>query len=191
VSDQDQLVQRLRAGLRVTEEAGVPKELQSIAFRHALEALSGRDSAPKPPAGISDEDSSANTSFLEAIASRLKLDLDVVTHVFEEENEQVHLIVTKNKLPDASSKAAAMRNVALLLVAGRQASGIEDYTAASVIRRECEELKVLDASNFAVELGRLGMRTRGGPKSREVHASRHQLDLAGELIREIAVGNPK
>jgi len=33
-----------------------------------------------------------------------------------------------------------MRDVSLLVAAGRQAAGIEDYTAATLIRRECEEL---------------------------------------------------
>jgi hypothetical protein len=191
MSDQDQLVRRLKAGVQVIEEAQVPRDLQPIAFRHALETLGNGSSPSETLTRADDKGGRTSVSLLGAIAGRLKLDLDIVTHIFEEEGEQIHLIVTKGKLPNAGSKAASMRDVALLLAAGRQAAGIEDYTAASVIRRECEELNILDASNFAVELGRLGMRARGGPKSREVHASRHQLELAAELMLEIAGGDEK
>ncbi len=191
MTEQKRIVRLLKAGLEAVEEAEVPSELKPIAYRHALEVLGGTASMPTPEAPRPSEDAGGETALLTAIAKRLKLDLDVVTHVFEEEGDQVHLIVTRAKLPNGNSKAASMRDVALLVTAGRQAAAIEDYTAAALVRQECEELGVLDGPNFSTELGRLGMRARGGPKSKEVHASRHQLEQAAELVSQIARGDEK
>lgn len=191
MSEQGRIVQLLKTGVEVVDEAGVPPELKPIAYQHALELLGGTPSVPASAALGDRGEAGGGASLLAAMAKRLSLDIDVLTHVFEEEDDQVHLIVTKAKLPNRDSKAASMRDVALLVTAGRQGAGIEDYTAAALIRQECEELGVLDSTNFATELGRLGMRGRGGPRSKEVHASRHQLEQAAELIARIATGDEK
>lgn len=186
MSGQDQIVEQLKAGLQAVEEAGVPPDLQAVAYRHALQMLTGETPIPGPGRDSGSGRESAENPLLVSISRRLQIERDVVAHVFEEENDQVHLILTKARLPNSKSKAASMRNVALLVAAGRQAAGIEDYTPAALIRHECEELGVLDPPNFSVELGRIGMRTRGGPKSREVHASRHQLEEAANLMVRIS-----
>jgi hypothetical protein len=191
MNGQNQIVEQLKAGLQAVEEAEIPPELQAIAYHHALRVLAGGTPIQGPGDNSKSAQAGAENPLLVAISRRLRVDLDVVMHVFEEENGQVNLILNRARLPNPKSKAASMRDVSLLVVAGRQAAGIEDYTPAALIRHECEELGVLDPPNFSVELGRLGMRTRGGAKSREVHASRHQVEEAAGLMMRIFGGGEK
>lgn len=186
MTDVDEIAEQLVMALRAVDQADVPSDLRGVAFDHALKFAATGESVHRKgqAAGQSEE----GYSLLSEIASRVGADYEVVSSVFEEKDDAVHLIVGRTQLPNGSSRAASMRDVALLVASGRQAAGLEDYTATSVIRRECEEIGVLDSSNFSVEVARLGMRARGGSKSREVHATRHQLELAGELMTRIVGG---
>jgi hypothetical protein len=183
------LVERLAAALDAVEQAGIPAELRAEAFAYALAEMGGAAGASQKRNESGESAAAADPdSLLATMAKRLGHDLEVIAHVFEQEGEDLHLIVSKAQLPHGGSRAGAMRDVALLLSVGRQAAGLEDYTPTTLIRKECEEIGVLDSSNFSVEVARIGMRARGGAKSREVHANRHQFAQAAELMQEIAGG---
>jgi hypothetical protein len=186
VSARDDIVKRLSTALETVNAAEIPDDLRAVAFWRAYVELAEEAATPSPdhPPGPSG-DKVVNDTLLGQISRSLSLDYDVVTAIFEQTDDGIQLIVPKGSLPNASSKAASMRDIALLLAAGRQAAGLEDYTALSIIRDECSELGVLDASNFSVEISRLGMRARGGRNSREVRASRHQLEQAADLMGRI------
>lgn len=187
MTDPEPIVQRITMALKAVEEAQVPSDLRAIAFAHALEN-SGDPSKPAPaPARPNSPEDEAG--LLDSISRRVGADQHVVSRLFEERDGEVHLTVGKAQLPNGESKAASMRDVALLVAAGRQAAGLEEFTPTSLIRRECDELGVLDSSNFSVEVARLGLRTRGGPKSKEVHANRHQMEAAGEMMTRIVGGD--
>jgi hypothetical protein len=175
----------LSRAVAIVGAADIPDDLRSVAFSYACTALEAR---PRPsdgdPSSPEAYDSHAD-SLLPQIAQKLGVDHDTVTAVFEEDDGDIVLILPKNMLPNTGSKASSMRDIALLVAAGRQAAGLEDYTSLSLVRKECEELGVLDANNFATEVGRLGMRAQGGRNSREVRASRHQLEQAAALMRDI------
>ncbi|HET8566578.1 MAG TPA: hypothetical protein VFL77_08910 [Solirubrobacterales bacterium] len=180
------IAQRISVALEAVEEAQVPSDLRAIAFAHALESAANPS---QPTVGAARPDGPEDgAGMLDAISQRVGVDQHVVSGLFEERDGEVHLTIGRAQLPNGASKAASMRDVALLVAAGRQAAGLEDYTPTALIRRECDELGVLDSSNFSVEVSRLGLRTRGGSKSKEVHANRHQMEVAGELMTRIVGG---
>lgn len=174
----------LRQAADAVEEASLPEVLQPVAFERALDALS-MTGAPAAAAALSNPaEGGADGGTLGLVAERLGLPLDSVEQIYEDDPEGgLRLIVRRSMLPDPDQKAASMRHIALLLAVGRQAAGIEEYTPFSLMRNECAEVKVLDPSNFAAEVGKLGMRRRGSRNQQEAKANRHHIEEAGALIR--------
>jgi hypothetical protein len=190
-----ELKERLKQAADVVEHAALPEELRPIAFEHSLHALgvgsasAGAGDQQQPRRTEPDETESVGTrggGVLGKIAKRLGLDYEVVAQVFDEEDGQVRLVVRRAMLPEPSRKAASMRHVALLVVIGRQAAGIDEYTAYDAIREECRELKIYDGPNFSTEVGKLEFRTRGGRNSKEAKANRHHYDEAADLVRRMS-----
>jgi len=180
------IASKLSSALEIVDAAKVPNDLRAVAFWQACVALDAGVSGAPYSSSTSTSDTLGEDALLGRIARRLSLDYEIVTAIFEQKGDEIQLIVPKGKLPNASSKAASMRDIALLLTAGRQAAELEDYTPLSLIRKECDELGMLDSGNFSAEIGRLGMRAQGGRNSREIRASRHQLEQAAELMSSIA-----
>lgn len=187
-----ELTERLKLAAEAVEQAGLSEDLRPIGFQRSLDALgvggaaaassqphATRNSGSGDPGGAPREDG----EILAKIAERLDLDRELVARVFDEEDGQVRLIVKRSMLPEPNRRAASMRHVALLVVVGRQAAGVEDYTAYDSIREECRELRIYDGPNFASEVGKLEFRTRGGRNTREAKANRHHFDDASDLIR--------
>jgi hypothetical protein len=190
-----ELQQRLQQAAEILEQAGLPEDLRPIAFGYLLgergvgvaPALAGRQ--PLTDAGAVTAKAVPSRfsggELLGKIAVALGHDRDVVARFFEEEDGQVRVIVKRSMLLEPDRKAASIRHVALLVVVGRQAAGVEEHTSFDVIREECRELKVFDASNFAAEVGKLEFRTTGGRNSKEARANRHHYDEAADLIRRM------
>jgi hypothetical protein len=194
-----ELTKRLKEAAEAVDQAGLSEDLRPIGFQRSLDALGvGAVNVPISPSqvgapngGGGDEGGEPQDEghALPMIAKRLDVDQALIRNVFEEEEEgQIRLIIKRAMLPEPDRKAASMRQVALLVVAGRQAAGIEEYTAYDSIREECRELKVYDGPNFATEVGKLEFRTRGGRNSKEARANRHHFDDAAELVRQMTQG---
>ena len=202
-----ELKERLKQAADAVQEAKVPEDLRVAAFEHALDALGVGAAAPPPAAATAtlaaraqeqqqppNQGTGAQTrgassqptdGMVERIATALSLDRDLVGRIYDEEDGQVRLIVKRTMLPEVSKKAASMRHVALLVVVGRQATGLDEYTPYDAIREECRELKVYDGSNFASEVGKLEFRTKGGRNTKEARANRHHYDEVSDLIRRM------
>lgn len=190
-----ELQERLEQAADVVAQAQLPEDLRPIAFEHALATLGVRapavtgDSRPQPEAGAAGANRvSALVSsgqLLGKIAAVLGHDREVIARFFEEEDSEVRLIVKRTMLLEPGKKAASIRDVALLVVVGRQAAGTEDHTSYDAIREECRELKVYDAANFAAEVAKLEFRTTGGRNSKQARANRHHYDEAADLIRRM------
>jgi hypothetical protein len=192
----DEISQRLKVAVEAVEQVDLTDDLRAIAFSRALDAV-GLPEAPivepaeKPSLDESErrsgEDSGrhADGRLVAKIAHRVGVETDTVSRVFEESDGEIRLILKRSMLPQPQQKATSMRNVSLLVVVGRQAAGIEEYTPYELMREECRELRVLDAPNFATEVGKLDFRTRGGRNTKEARANRHHFDEAAELIRQI------
>lgn len=191
----EELRDRLREAADIVDQAALPADLRQIAFERALDVLGvgaattsahgNRATPPDRPDARYTEHTPASAGLLAQITSRLGLDADQVGRVYEEGDGQVRLNIKRSMLPEADRKAAAMRNVALLVAAGRQAAALEEYTPLAVLREECRDLRVLDPPNFAAEISKLEFRTRGGRNRKEAKANRHHYDEAAELIRTI------
>jgi hypothetical protein len=197
-----ELAERLREAAEIVKQAELPEPLQPVAYERVLDTLgvttttttappsntttavagTGSD-APAPPG-----EPATRAGMLAQIASRLGLDPSLAARIYEEEGGQLRLILRKAMLLEPERKAASMRHVALLLVVGRQAAGLEEHTPYDAIREECLELKVYDRPNFATEIGKLEFRTTGPRNSREARANRHHYDDAAQLIRQITQG---
>ncbi len=89
-------------------------------------------------------------------------------------------------LPEPGRKAAAMRDIALLLVVGRQAAG-EEQTALAEVRQECEAVGVLDSPNFSSEISKLEFRIRGPRNDRTAKANRNHFEQAADLVRRMRI----
>jgi hypothetical protein len=188
----DQVTVRLKQAAAAVQDADLPADLRQIGFERALEAL-GLGAALAPPSDApvrSDEaEHRSDDNPLLAIARRLNLPIDVVDQIYETDDGTIRLALRRSMLPDPERKAAAMRHVSLLTVAGRQAAG-EELTPFAAMREECLALKVLDAPNFASEVGKLDLRLTGARNSRTAKANRHHFEEAAELIQQI-VAEPR
>lgn len=184
------LIERLGEAARVVEGAGLPEDLRPVAFAFILNASRAgsqstltRQARGGPPV----EDvampqlGAGGESCIKGIADRFDLPSEAIQQIYDYEDGVVRLAIKRAMLPQSKSKAASMRDVALLVTTGRQAAGLEEFTPYEVIRTECRELKVYDSPNFASELAKLEFRTRGGRNSKEVKANRHHYHEAAEL----------
>jgi hypothetical protein len=183
----------LMAAHKAVKDAEIDDDLRAVAFSKAVDMLlleGGLESRPTgtrlaapPSAHAAQED----VGPLDRIAQRLKLDRESVASTFYIKDNDFQLIVGHNKLPRAA--AAATKEIALLVAAGRQAAGIDDeWTPVSIIREWCEHYKRLDTNNFAAAIK--GMQDlfsfRGSTREREVRMSRPAWERAGELVSRLS-----
>lgn len=183
----------LKEAASAVEKAGVPDDLRPAAFAAAVELLSGsnRGGERGGTAGVtrgSGREEASEGDLVGRIATKLDVAPEMVEAIFEQDGEELHLIVQRAKLPDSKRIAAAMRDVGLLVSAGRQAAGLEDWTTFKRLRDECEELKVLDTTNFSTEIKRLPARFQGPRNAQELKLTRHGLVEAKALIEKIVGG---
>lgn len=188
----DEIAAVLREARAAVEAAEIPKSLEAAAFVVAAQALGlspearvGADARPMdPPPALSPNESPDDV--LATLAAATGVDPVSLGGIYQVEADgEIALILAPGDLPDPNRKAAAIRDVALLTVVGRQLADVEEWTAGAVIREECKELDVFDSSNFATEVGKLGMRARGAGAKREFRASRQHREQAIALIKSI------
>jgi hypothetical protein len=193
----------LRAAAKAVEDAGLQRELREVAFGKAFDALAGTTTttAAAPPSPDADNGTAGaqsdagggpsggtpdETTLLGKIAAKLKVTAEQVESVYEERGGELHLAVPKSKLPDG--KRPAMREIALLVTAGRQAAELEEQTATQTIREECVNAGVLAKNHFAEDVGSLGdyisYKTVG--RNRELRVIRPGYDEAGKRVRRIS-----
>jgi hypothetical protein len=183
------LVDALRAAVRAVDEADVPGDLRPAAFDIAARALlAGKPEEPAQNLGrpLGDgrgrADESSSTA---AISRRLRVGDDLVTRVFDVDEDGVHLLPSRNRFD--STKRGAMQEVARLMVAARQALGLEEWTPVDVVRAACDERGVLDPTNFGKALTGMGegFRLRGPTRKREIKANNVGYEAAGELVKRL------
>jgi hypothetical protein len=119
-----------------------------------------------------------------AIARRLGVEPEPLLEIYDVSGDAPTLIAAPSRLPVQKSRAT--RLIALLLVAGRQAEGVEEWTPTGVIRDECRRYGVLDGPNFAGDIAALGeyFGFRGQPRSREAKMNLRGFEAAGrEVLR--------
>lgn len=181
----------LQEALRIVEEAELPEGLQEIAFSKTVDLLARQEGLE---AGVPDEEERreepprpAAGDLLDRAAQRLDVDPEVLAHVYLEEEGDMVLEVPPNDLAQASD-AAAMREIALLYAAGRQAAGLEEWTSRNAIREVTQEYGVYNRS-FVNVIDRMRdvFRIRAGEgDDRRIQVRRPGLTRAREIILRIA-----
>ena len=178
----------LLAALEDVNESGVPDDLREVAFAKAVDLRAG----VKPPGtgvgstSFGSTPESEESDALGRIAKQLGLDKAVAGDIFHDQDGDIELIVSPSKL---SPKAArGTKEVALLLVAGRQAAGIEEWTPLSKIREVCELFKKLDGPNFSSALKEMEnvFSFRGSSRQREVKMARPGWEEASAFVQKLA-----
>lgn len=186
VEPSEKTVAALEAAVAAVKAAKVPKDLRVAAFNAAfygseVGASNTPESprTPKSPSGTQSQ--SAGT-----IATKLGVDGDLVDQVFDLDEDGVHLTIQRGRLSD--QKKVAQQEIARLLVAGRQAAGIEEWTAIGLVTQAVHDRGVHDA-NFSRNVGALdgdGIRFRGSKTKRELKMNQVGFEKAAEVVRRIA-----
>jgi hypothetical protein len=184
----------LRAALAALDEAGVPDELREIAFGRALDATLGgfQGSVPsgrleQPGAGGAGIESPRGDGSLSGLAQRLGIELAAAEAIYDVDEEGLHLVIAPSKLD--TSVTAAMEQIARLVVAGRQAVGVDDeWTPIGVVRAACENRGRYSRGNFSTYVSKLdgdGFRIRGTGTSREFKANAAGFESTGHLATRL------
>jgi len=94
------------------------------------------------------------------IATKLNVNNDQVGYLFEEDDGELHF-VGRRYLP--TQKKDAQPAAMLLLAAGRQAAGVDDFTLVSLGRDLVADLGVIDKNTWIPQVKSLGdlVRRRG------------------------------
>jgi hypothetical protein len=147
----------LMTTLEDVEQSDTPEDLRAIAFSKVFDLRSGvstpmsqpyTNPGPTTGAGSTTLTTSApSDDLLTAIAARAATDRETVAEVFDQRNGELELIIGAGKLP--SQVAAGTKEIALLMAGGRQAAGVEEWTALDVVRDVCADFKKLDSGNFS------------------------------------------
>jgi hypothetical protein len=191
MTDIDAVTDALRSAHEAVDAAGVPQELRVAAFEKAAKALLSPAGPPGPgtePSGMGAPGTGADPdSAVGRAARKLHVEEVQVSRVLDFDEDGVHVLLQRSRF--SSKKSEAIQQVALLVVAGRQAGGLdpEGWTHQGHVRDATEALGVDDRKNFALHLKRLdGVRTRGSGRTGELKMNAVGFEAAGELLRRLA-----
>lgn len=181
----------LRKSWEAVKAANLPEHVQGVALRLAAEHLVGalsvsaRPTAPARSAGPAGPGQLPAGGMIARLAQKLRLDQETVSHVFNQDGDALEIVVAHGKLEKKNS--AATKQIAILVVAGRQGAGLEEWTPASEVRKWCEQFKKLDSNNFASTLRQLESHFtfRGSSQARQLHTTAPGWDRATELVRQL------
>lgn len=177
----------LAAALAAVDEADVPSDLRAVAFGKAVDlvsAESSRASSENQSGGNVEEN---DGDVLGRLAVRLKIPRAVLEDVYYYEEGSIRLSVPTPRL--ARNKNAATREIALLVVAGRQAGGIdESWTSVAEVRSIAQTYNKYDPKHFGDTIQGLQdvFHIRGGPQSRELKIKQPGLEAAAELVTRLS-----
>lgn len=181
----DDILKILQTAAALVEEADLPSDLRPNGFTSAVALLisssdvSSADRSQEPSTEV------ATDGPIARIAKGLKIDPAHAKDAFDAPADgELWLLIPRSKFP--KSKAPAMRQLSLLVAAGRQVGGLEEWTASDVLREQCRQFGVFDRSNFAAELA--GMHDlfvmRGKGQQREFRVTRGGVEEARRIIEE-------
>jgi hypothetical protein len=121
----------------------------------------------------------------DGLAGSLKLSSDVVSQVFDIDDEGVHLVIQRSQLD--GTKKTAQQEVAFLILAARRAVLGEEWTPIKVIADLAQEMGVHD-SNFSKGISAIkgdGVRIRGVKSKRELKINQVGIENAAKIVTRI------
>jgi hypothetical protein len=192
--DDTQVADLLTRALVAIDAAQVPDDLREIAFTNALSFLNG-GLTPTPPgssaptlgdAMAAGAGTSSGSGLLDKIAAALGVEPAKIKRVFAEQDGVPQLIVKSNTLP--KTKAAAAHDIALLLMAGRQLGGLDDYTEAAILRETVKRYGKFDRANFAGQMKALDhyILTEGKGASTKRKLTHPGIEAAAKMVDKYA-----
>lgn len=142
----------------VLRETKMPKALHPVAFASVFSFLA----SDGPPAAAGDRHGAQDKSNdpqapegIPAIAEALGIDEENAGYLFDIDGKDLDLTIARDQL--SKDRAAALREVAFLVVAGRQAAGLDpDRTDSGHVRTQGVHLNVMNKNTFREEMGKLG-----------------------------------
>lgn len=158
-----------------------------VLLKHELSGTAApTPSSPLPaPPPVADPGVTSDGTAAQALARRLGRDIDRLQDIYDFSADPVALIVSPGRLAPAVSHASMQ--IALLVVAARQAVAQESWTPASEIRAVCQDYARFDPSNFATTLTSMHEQFafRGKGPGREVRLTRPGWDAVSNLLDEL------
>jgi hypothetical protein len=184
------LVDAIKSALKAVEDAKVPEDLREKAFEKAFDWTT-QDRKSSSEAFDKDGGTAARSPSrgpLAQIAEKLRIDPAVVEDVFFEDDGEVGVGIAASSLEP--SKSGATRQLALLVAASRQASGLEEWTPSAAIRAVCTDYGRFDTANFASTLRGMGpvFSYRGKGQNLELRLTRPGIEQAADLVQELGGG---
>jgi hypothetical protein len=172
-------------------DAGLPAELQQVAFGEVLRHLLNDRPQPIAPGAMQQDfaDGLPEASGLARLAARVKVSETALADVFEINGDNVSLHVASTRIDSARSRAT--REIALLIAAARQASGADDsWTAVSHVRDALQQYNRYDTSNFSTYLRGAAdaFNFRGKGTSLEIRLTKPGWEMAATLIVSLVGG---
>jgi hypothetical protein len=190
--DATQATELLRTALQAVDHAGTPKELRGEALRGIIPLLAGTDSAAPRPRLPAEEDrgatggaqaasGSSGSAMLDKVAAGLEIDPRRIHYLFVEEDGVPVLKIKASSLP--ASKSAAAVDIAHLVMAARQLSGVDDYTEGDVLREAAKRYGRFDSANFGSSMKSLDhlVSTQGKGAATKRKLTIPGIEAAGEL----------
>ena len=177
---------------KAVDEAKVSDDLRTVAFGKAVEMLSGQSAGVPPartlpllktakvPAVGEDEPRVAK------IARKLAVPAETIAEVYSEDAEGgVELVVGVGKLDNKT--AAATKQLALLIIGGRQLAENEEWTKTKVVRHVCIHYGRFDRPNFAKTLKQMdeAFSFRGKGQQLELRLHQRGIEKLKQLITSL------
>jgi hypothetical protein len=190
------LTEQLRQAVQAVEDAKVPQDLRAAAFTRALDVLAGGGSPAKTSSATTPVKTRSGAQDIAPSAGEatarlaVKLGVDVATaeKVFDIDEDGLHLIVAPSKFGPTTKEA--ILQIARLVIAGRQAAGLDaEWTTSAIVRAATEDRGKADPGNFSAYIRTLdgeGFRIRGNGALREFKANAAGFERAGALVTELA-----
>lgn len=192
-----QTVEALQVAVAAVEAAKVPKDLRVAAFNAVFYGSGKADAPDAVSSGLKSKSSSAQAPSKDnngagpvaQIAAKLEQDGEAVGLVYDVDEDGVHLTVKRDAL--SSTNKIAQQEVTYLLVAGRQAVGLDEWTPTRAVIAVTHDRGVHDTnvSKAIAALDGDGLRFRGSKSGREMKMNAVGFSKAAEIVKRITDGS--
>lgn len=119
------------------------------------------------------------------ISTVLKVERDLIELVYAIQDGEPTVVVSAKKI--ASNKSQGTKQLAQLVSAARQITGLEEWTSSATIRAVATDFGRINASNFAATLQQMDKVAliRGRGQQREIKITKPGIEDTAELIKSL------
>lgn len=192
ISDES-ISELLARAASAVDASGIPSEFRVPAFEHACRVLTeGVTASPTTGRAESANDeishhpgSLALADRLTKVATTLNVDPQVLGEVVAEVDDE--LVITLHPSRFAPAVRTAMRQIAILTVAIREAGGWDaGWTEIAAVREACRSVDLYSSKHFNAVVGGLGryLGSSGTGDAQRLRATRETFKEAGRIVTE-------